>query len=103
MGIKGSKPKLSKEDLEFLKKNTNFTEEQIKEWYKGFVVSIEFFTSAGSNSIRVGICQNLYTYSRIYGWELIKHFFYSKTVRRATSLKSNSSKCIRWATLLRAF
>uniref|UniRef100_A0A183C2A5 Uncharacterized protein n=1 Tax=Globodera pallida TaxID=36090 RepID=A0A183C2A5_GLOPA len=33
----GSKPKLSKEDLEFLKKNTNFTEEQIKEWYKGFV------------------------------------------------------------------
>ena len=39
MGLKGSKPKLSKEDLEFLKKNTNFTEEQIKEWYKGFVVS----------------------------------------------------------------
>ncbi|GMT28280.1 hypothetical protein PFISCL1PPCAC_19577, partial [Pristionchus fissidentatus] len=37
MGLKGSKPKLSKEDLEFLKKNTNFTEEQIKEWYKGFV------------------------------------------------------------------
>lgn len=32
-----SKPKLSKEDLDFLKKNTNFTEEQIKEWYKGFV------------------------------------------------------------------
>lgn len=40
MGLKGSKPKLSKEDLEFLKKNTNFTEEQIKEWYKGFVVSV---------------------------------------------------------------
>lgn len=39
MGLKHSKPKLSKEDLEFLKKNTNFTEEQIKEWYKGFVVS----------------------------------------------------------------
>ena len=38
MGLKGSKPKLSKEDLDFLKKNTNFTEEQIKEWYKGFVV-----------------------------------------------------------------
>ncbi|VDN94178.1 unnamed protein product [Brugia pahangi] len=32
-----SKPKLSKEDLDFLKKNTSFTEEQIKEWYKGFV------------------------------------------------------------------
>ncbi len=42
MGLKGSKPKLSKEDLEFLKKNTNFTEEQIKEWYKGFVVSFPF-------------------------------------------------------------
>lgn len=39
MGLKSSKPKLSKEDLEFLKKNTNFTEDQIKEWYKGFVVS----------------------------------------------------------------
>ncbi|KAM3721499.1 Neuronal calcium sensor [Dirofilaria immitis] len=37
MGIKSSKPKLSKEDLDFLKKNTSFTEEQIKEWYKGFV------------------------------------------------------------------
>lgn len=43
MGLKGSKPKLSKEDLEFLKKNTNFTEEQIKEWYKGFVVSLAVF------------------------------------------------------------
>jgi Ca2+-binding EF-hand superfamily protein len=43
MGLKGSKPKLSKEDLEFLKKNTNFTEEQIKEWYKGFVVSLQIF------------------------------------------------------------
>lgn len=43
MGLKGSKPKLSKEDLEFLKKNTNFTEEQIKEWYKGFVVSVMIF------------------------------------------------------------
>ncbi|VDM12491.1 unnamed protein product [Wuchereria bancrofti] len=38
MGIKSSKPKLSKEDLDFLKKNTSFTEEQIKEWYKGFVI-----------------------------------------------------------------
>ena len=42
MGLKSSKPKLSKEDLEFLKKNTNFTEDQIKEWYKGFVVSLIF-------------------------------------------------------------
>lgn len=42
MGLKSSKPKLSKEDLEFLKNNTSFTEEQIKEWYKGFVVSLLF-------------------------------------------------------------
>lgn len=48
MGLKGSKPKLSKEDLEFLKKNTNFTEEQIKEWYKGFVVSRHLFCVNGS-------------------------------------------------------
>ncbi|KAI6241453.1 Neuronal calcium sensor 2 [Aphelenchoides fujianensis] len=34
MGIKGSKPKLSKEDLE---KAQLSAEEQIKEWYKGFV------------------------------------------------------------------
>ncbi|GMS91337.1 hypothetical protein PENTCL1PPCAC_13512, partial [Pristionchus entomophagus] len=35
MGQKASK--LSKEDLEYLKKNTNFSEERIKEWHRGFV------------------------------------------------------------------
>ena len=39
MGGSGSK-KLSKEDLEFLIENTNFTKAQIKAWYKGFMVSL---------------------------------------------------------------
>lgn len=30
------KKKLSSEELNFLKNNTNFTEEQIKEWHRGF-------------------------------------------------------------------
>jgi len=34
MGNKGAK--LPKEDLEFLTSHTNFTEQQIKQWYKGF-------------------------------------------------------------------
>lgn len=38
MGGGGSK-KLSKEDMDFLVDNTNFTKQQIKQWYKGFMVS----------------------------------------------------------------
>jgi len=38
MGGKSSK-KLSKEDMTFLIDNTNFTKQQIKAWYKGFMVS----------------------------------------------------------------
>ena len=42
MGAKGSKSKkLTKEDLEFLLSNTNFTKRQIKQWYKGFMVSVD--------------------------------------------------------------
>lgn len=36
MGGGGSK-KLSKEDMDFLTDNTNFTKHQIKQWYKGFM------------------------------------------------------------------
>ncbi|XP_063605058.1 neuronal calcium sensor 2-like [Penaeus indicus] len=36
MGCFGSKEKLSKEDLEFLKTHTRYDEQMIKEWYKGF-------------------------------------------------------------------
>ena len=36
MGAKGSKDRLSKHDLEFLKTSTRYDENTIKEWYKGF-------------------------------------------------------------------
>lgn len=42
MGCFGSKDKLSKEDMEFLKTHTRYDESTIKEWYKGFKVSINF-------------------------------------------------------------
>lgn len=40
MGCMPSKKKLSKADLEFLQDNTEFTKDQIMEWYEGFIVSI---------------------------------------------------------------
>ncbi|CAF1472386.1 unnamed protein product [Adineta ricciae] len=39
MGCVSSKKKLSKSDLEFLEENTEFTKDQIIEWYEGFIVS----------------------------------------------------------------
>ncbi|XP_063235956.1 neuronal calcium sensor 2 isoform X4 [Bacillus rossius redtenbacheri] len=36
MGCFGSKDKLSKEDMDFLKSHTRYDEASIKEWYKGF-------------------------------------------------------------------
>merc|ERR1711892_11661 len=36
MGAKASRDKISKEDLEFLVTNTHYTEDTIREWYKGF-------------------------------------------------------------------
>ena len=41
MGCFGSKDKLSKEDMDFLKSHTRYDEATIKEWYKGFKVSVE--------------------------------------------------------------
>lgn len=38
--IGGKTPGLSQEDIEFLIKNTKYDEAEIKEWYKGFKVSI---------------------------------------------------------------
>lgn len=38
MGCFGSKDKLSKEDMDFLKSHTRYDETTIKEWYKGFKV-----------------------------------------------------------------
>ena len=40
MGCLGSKDRLTKEDMEFLKTHTRYDEATIKEWYKGFKVSI---------------------------------------------------------------
>jgi hypothetical protein len=42
MGCVSSKKKLSKSDLEFLEENTEFTKDQIVEWYEGFIVSIKY-------------------------------------------------------------
>lgn len=39
MGCVSTKKKLSKSDLEFLEENTEFTKDQIIEWYEGFIVS----------------------------------------------------------------
>ena len=36
MGSKASKERLSKEDLEFLARNTHYEEDTISEWYRGF-------------------------------------------------------------------
>lgn len=38
MGCFGSKDRLSKEDMDFLKTHTRYDETTIKEWYKGFKV-----------------------------------------------------------------
>lgn len=38
MGCTGSKHELSKEDLEFLKAHTSYSEKKIRTWYKGFMV-----------------------------------------------------------------
>jgi len=37
MGAKSSKERLTREDLEFLKRNTHYDEGTITEWYKGFI------------------------------------------------------------------
>lgn len=38
MGCVGSRSKLSKQDMNFLTENTEFTKQQIKNWYSGFIV-----------------------------------------------------------------
>uniref|UniRef100_A0A182Q4Y4 Uncharacterized protein n=1 Tax=Anopheles farauti TaxID=69004 RepID=A0A182Q4Y4_9DIPT len=41
MGCLGSKDRLSKEDMDFLKSHTRYDETTIKEWYRGFKRSTE--------------------------------------------------------------
>ena len=50
MGGGGSKKKLAKEDMDFLIDNTNFSKVQIKQWYKGFMVSVLSFCSLTKKS-----------------------------------------------------
>lgn len=45
MGCFGSKDKLSKEDMDFLKSHTRYDETTIKEWYKGFKVILRFYAA----------------------------------------------------------
>lgn len=52
MGCFGSKDKLSKEDMDFLKSHTRYDETTIKEWYKGFKVNI----SVASRAPRTEFC-----------------------------------------------
>lgn len=46
MGCFGSKDKLSKEDMDFLKSHTRYDEATIKEWYKGFKVIMPLISFA---------------------------------------------------------
>lgn len=55
MGCLGSKDRLTKEDMEFLKTHTRYDEATIKEWYKGFKVSFVF-----ENVIRGMKCPNFH-------------------------------------------
>jgi hypothetical protein len=52
MGCVSSKKKLSKADLEFLEENTEFTKDQIIEWYEGFIVSINNKLTYGKKVFR---------------------------------------------------
>jgi len=57
MGGSSSKQKLSKEDLDFLMENTNFTKKQIKAWYSGFMVTaflLTYFILSGEDRIATG-------------------------------------------------
>lgn len=50
MGCFGSKDRLSKEDMDFLKSHTRYDETTIKEWYKGFkVINLKLLTSCHSS------------------------------------------------------
>ena len=57
MGSAGSK-RLPKEDMDFLMQNTNFTKQQIKAWYNGFMVGIS--RSVFANIFRIEEAVNLW-------------------------------------------
>uniref|UniRef100_A0A1B0DPE9 Uncharacterized protein n=1 Tax=Phlebotomus papatasi TaxID=29031 RepID=A0A1B0DPE9_PHLPP len=53
MGCLGSKDRLTKEDMEFLKSHTRYDEATIKEWYKGFKKGLANIKSVCSVQVRV--------------------------------------------------
>lgn len=55
MGCLGSKDRLTKEDMEFLKTHTRYDEATIKEWYKGFKVRFLFLNFKLRNCISAKI------------------------------------------------
>lgn len=71
MGCFGSKDKLSKEDMDFLKSHTKYDEAAIKEWYRGFKVSVHLFRINVIDLffLRLSLCindNNIMSLSKLY-------------------------------------
>lgn len=71
MGCFGSKDKLSKEDMDFLKSHTKYDEAAIKEWYRGFKVSVHLFhiNVIDLFFLRLSLCindNNIMSVSKLY-------------------------------------
>jgi hypothetical protein len=59
MGCFGSKDRLSKEDLDFLKTHTRYDETTIKEWYKGFKVDTQLLNQHFRKNISLRLSSDL--------------------------------------------
>uniref|UniRef100_A0A182P247 Uncharacterized protein n=1 Tax=Anopheles epiroticus TaxID=199890 RepID=A0A182P247_9DIPT len=58
MGCLGSKDRLSKEDMDFLKSHTRYDESTIKEWYKGFKLSCQCHSNGGNGDDEDNVALN---------------------------------------------
>lgn len=91
MGCLGSKDRLTKEDMEFLKSHTRYDEVTIKEWYKGFKVStnIDIFSQIRQvSSIFRNNMTILDTFYRTF-FEIYRIFFCSILKKCLTTLDSS--------------
>ena len=108
MGCSNSKSalKLNDEDIEFLRKNTNYTEKEIRDWYKGFQVdcpdgklSKEKFMEIYQGFFKGGnpekFCENVYrTFDEDgNGWIDFKEFLMAIGITTST----NSREKLKWA------
>ncbi|CAG2162532.1 unnamed protein product [Oppiella nova] len=108
MGCTNSKSaiKLTDEDVEFLRKNTNYTEKEIRDWYKGFQVdcpdgklSKEKFMEIYQGFFKGGnpekFCQNVYrTFDEDgNGWIDFKEFLLAIGITTST----NQREKLKWA------